>query len=252
MALGAPVFTYHVEGFGPHVPEGSRLFQLTCDPALAAWASAGDAVVTSLKPGIAELLAGAEPEDRKSPVLRTAPELLSGKPLSDAYVFQQIAALRASNTIIVEEAPSSRPQMQRHLSIINRDGFYTCASGGLGHGLPAAIGVALGRPSAKVIALLGDGSAMYAIQGLWTAAQLDLPISFVVLNNGRYEALEQFGQLFGLQKLEGTKLPGLDFVALARAQGVAGRVVKEAADLDAALTESFNAGGPTLVEVILD
>jgi len=164
----------------------------------------------------------------------------------------QIAALRPEAAIIVEEAPSSRAAMHQRLPILGRDGFYTCASGGLGHGLPAAVGVALGRPGERVIAVLGDGSSMYAIQGLWSAAQLGLPISFVIVKNGRYEALAQFGRHFGLQQMVGTQLPALDFCAMAQGQGLAAERVGHADQLDAALTRSFAADRPTLVEVVVD
>jgi benzoylformate decarboxylase len=131
------------------------------------------------------------------------------------------------------------------------DSFYTCASGGLGHGLPAAVGVALGRPGEKVIALLGDGSAMYAIQGLWTAARLGLPISFVIVNNRRYEALVGFGRRFGLERTVGTDLAGLDFHALAIGQGVEAIRVETAAELDPALSASLASPVPHLVEVVV-
>ena len=103
--------------------------------------------------------------------------------------------------------------------MIEPDSFHTCASGGLGHGLPAAVGVALARPDCKVVGLLGDGSAMYAIQGLAAAAELALPIAFIIVNNGSYEALVEFGKLFGLAQLPGTRLPQLDFCALAQGHG---------------------------------
>jgi benzoylformate decarboxylase len=93
---------------------------------------------------------------------------------------------------IVEEAPSSHGPMHDYLPIIREDGFYTCASGGLGHGLPAAIGVALGRPAEKVIAFLGDRSSLYAIQGLWSAAQLRLPISFPILTSARSHVVKAY------------------------------------------------------------
>ena len=108
-----------------------------------------------------------------------------------------------------------------------RDTFYTCASGGLGYGLPAAIGVALGRPGEKVIALLGDGSAMYAIQALWSAAQLRLPISFVIVNNRRYEALIGFGRRFGLNRTVGTELAGHRFRRAGRRAGRARRAGRD-------------------------
>src|ERR1700730_1118123 len=135
----------------------------------------------------------------------------------------------------------------------DRDGFYTCASGGLGHGLPAAIGVALARPHEKIIALLGDGSSMYAIQGLWSAAQLALGITFVIVKNERYEALLEFGRHFGLQRTIGTSLPNIDFCALASGQGVKAISVNRRGALDEALCSAFaTTAEPTLVEVAVD
>jgi benzoylformate decarboxylase len=178
---------------------------------------------------------------------------VSGPGLTDAYLLQQVALLRPTGSIIVEEAPSSRAAMHDHLPIVDRDGFYTCASGGLGHGLPAAIGIALARPREKVIALLGDGSSMYAIQGLWTAAQLGLGVTFVIIKNQRYEALVNFGRHFGLQRTVGTSLPDIDFCALARGQGVKALAVDHHEALDDALRTAFaNLTKPTLVEVAVD
>jgi benzoylformate decarboxylase len=252
LVLGGAAFTYHTEGFGPHAPEGAKLFQLTNDPNQASWIPGGTAIVTNLKAGIADLLAGPVPNKRTSPSPRTAIAILPATPLTDAYLLQRIAALRPANSVIVEEAASSRGAMHDHLPITARDGFYTCASGGLGHGLPAAIGVSMGRPEARVIGLLGDGAAMYAIQGLWTAAQLKLPMTFIIVNNRRYEALHVFGRHFGLQSLEGTDLSGIDFVAIAKGQGVDAVRVEHADALDAALSRAFESSGPTLVEVFVD
>jgi benzoylformate decarboxylase len=252
LVLGGAASIYHVEGFGLHFPEGAAVYQIGDNPAFAAWAPVDVAIVGHLKPAVQSLLAHAPLRRRAPPLERARAPRLFGSPLSDAYLLQQIAALRPAGSIIVEEAPSSRVPMHDYLPIIEKDGFYTCASGGLGHGLPAAIGVALARPGEKVIAFLGDGSAMYAIQGLWTAAQLNLPISFVIAQNHRYEALVKFGRLFGLQQTVGTKLPALDFCALAAGQGVSGVRVDRAEALDDALSASFAAAGPTLVEVVVD
>jgi benzoylformate decarboxylase len=251
VVLGGPAFTYHAEGSGPHVPEGAALYQLTNDPAMASWLPQGRAIITDLKAGIAALLEGPSPAARPVPPLIARPSVASTAPMTDAIVMQRIAALRPPGSIIVEEAASSRGAMHDHLPITTRDGFYTCASGGLGHGLPAAVGVALGRPGERVIALLGDGATMYAIQGLWSAAKLGLPITFVIVNNQRYEALHVFGRHFGLQKLEGTQLAGLDFVSLAKGQGVRAVRVDRAAELDGALSEAFHSKGPMLIEVMV-
>ncbi|MBV9882781.1 MAG: benzoylformate decarboxylase [Sphingomonadaceae bacterium] len=250
LVLGAPVFTHHVEGFGPHAPEGATLWQIVDDPALAAAAPVGTAIVGDIRDALATLLGGEAPaRPAPSPLRRRAPP--GPEPLTDAFVLSRLAALRTPESIVVEEAPSARGAMHDHLPILTRDSFYTCASGGLGHGLPAAIGVALGRPGEKVIALLGDGSAMYAIQGLWSVAQLNLPVSFVVLNNRRYEALIGFGQRFGLNRTVGTDLGGLDFVALAEGQGIAATRVESAASLDDALARSLGSQKPNLVEILV-
>jgi hypothetical protein len=103
----------------------------------------------------------------------------------------------------------------------------------------------------KVIALIGDGSSMYSIQALWTAAQLKLPITFIIVNNGRYEALHHFAKRFGLADAVGTQLGGIDFVGLAKAQGCDGLRVDKAADLAATLREAIAAVRPTLVEVVV-
>jgi benzoylformate decarboxylase len=251
LVLGAPMFTYHVEGFGPHVPPGTQVYHLTDDPNVASWAPAGISIVTHLKLGIAELLTGPAPADRPAPTLPIRPGRVAPAPLTDKFLCQQIAALRPQGSIIVEEAPSTRTPMHDYLPILERDTFYTCASGGLGHGLPAAVGVSLARRGQRVIALLGDGSSLYSIQGLWSAAQLDLPISFVIVNNGRYEALESFGRHFGLDRTEGTRLPGFDFAGIARGFGLSAQKVTTADELDQALRASFANQRPTLIDVVV-
>ena len=252
LVLGGPLSLYHTEGDGPHLADDTRLFLIADNPALASWAPVGDAVVADLKLALATVLDGPRPAPREAPPARAGLPALDGRAFTDAYVLQQIARLRPPGAIIVEEAPSSRGPMHDRLPIIAPDTFYTCASGGLGHGLPAAVGVALGRPREKVVAIIGDGSAMYAIQGLWSAAELGLPVSFVIVNNRRYEALVSFGRHFGLQETVGTRLPHLDFTAIAHGQGVDARRVESAEGLDAALAWSFAADGPTLVEVMVD
>ncbi|HTK35295.1 MAG TPA: benzoylformate decarboxylase [Caulobacteraceae bacterium] len=252
LTLGGPLSTYHIEGVGPHTPPDAEVFQLVDNPTQAAWAPTGTSIVTHMKSGIQALLNGPQPVTRVAPAARVPAPRLTGQPMTDRYLLQQIAALRPAGSIIVEEAPSSRVPMHDYLPITEKDTFYTCSSGGLGHGLPAAIGVALGRPKDKVIAVIGDGSSLFAIQALWTAAQMKLPISFVIVKNNRYEALIHFGRLFGLQQLQGATLPEVDFCAIARGHGVPSTYVDDPAKLDAALKASFEADGPTLVEVLVD
>jgi benzoylformate decarboxylase len=251
LVLGAPVFTYHIEGAGPHIPAGATLVHLTDDPSAAARSPIGLSIVTHLKLGIGALLAAPAPA-RPPPPERAPPAPLRSDRLTDRYLMQQIAALRPVGSIIVEEAPSSRAAMHEYLPILEPDSFYTCASGGLGHGLPAAVGVALARQGRPVIGLLGDGSAMYSIQGLWSAAQLAVPVTFVIVNNRGYRALDEFAAHFRLPAVPGTQLPHLDFCALARAQGVEAVRVDRSAELDAALRQVFAAARPQLIEVCVE
>jgi benzoylformate decarboxylase len=142
--------------------------------------------------------------------------------------------------------------MQTHLPFVRSETFYTMDSGGLGYSMPASVGIALAKPHAKIIALIGDGSAMYSIQALWTAAQLALPITFIILKNRRYAALQDFAPAFGFgadEPLPGTDLPGIDFVALARGQGCSASSVSRPEALRDALVDALAAPVPTLLEV---
>lgn len=248
LALGGPMSLYHVEGHGPHVPPGCDMWLIGDNHVHAAWAPVGTAIVARCDIALDLLLQGPAPLSRDAPAARTPLPPLDGGAMTDAYVLQQIGALRSADSIIVEEAPSSRGPMHDRLPILRKDTFYTTASGGLGHGLPAAVGMAMARQGEKVIAILGDGSSMYAIQGLHAAVQHGLAVSFIIIKNNRYEALHTFGQHFGMQQLVGTQFPELDFCKLAEGHGMSARRADDAASLDAALRWSLAADGPTLVE----
>ena len=256
LAVGAPAFTYHVEGSGPHLPPGASLAQLIDDPAIAAWTPVGNSVVCSIGLGLLDLLARSAPRQRPAPAaqaprVRLAPPA-AGERLPVPWVLQTLADLRPADSIVVEEAPSSRAAMQAHLPMQRSGSFYTMCSGGLGHGLPAAVGVALAQPTTRVIALIGDGSAMYAIQALWSAAQLQLPITVLILKNRRYAALQDFAPVFGYPPaadVAGTALPDLHFVALAAGHGMPGVRVVQAEALREVLAAALRSVGPTLVEI---
>lgn len=249
LVAGAPAFTYHVEGSGPHWPVEASLFLVSDDPDHVAALPGGTGIIADPAAVMADLAQRVvQRQSGRVSRSRTVPP----QAMTDAWLLHRIAALRPADSIIVEEAPSSRDAMHDHLPILRENGFYTTASGGLGHGLPAAIGVAMARPRERTIAILGDGSAMYAIQGLFSAAKIKVPVSFIIVNNRRYEALQSFGHQFGLQRVEGTDLTGLDFVALARGQGVAAKRVTSIDALDRALARSFATAGPSLIEVVVD
>jgi benzoylformate decarboxylase len=133
-----------------------------------------------------------------------------------------------------------------------QDSFYTMASGGLGYGLPASVGVALGRPDVRTLCLIGDGSAMYSIQALWTAAQRKLPLTVVVLNNAGYGAMRSFSQVMQVRNVPGLDLPGIDFVSIAQGMGCDAVRVEKAAELAPALARGLAHDGVSLVEVIVE
>jgi benzoylformate decarboxylase len=259
LVLGAPAFTYHVEGDGPHIPPASTLALIVDDPQVAAWSPVGDAVVASLGLAVPALLAASDPVARQAPPARRPPaQAQPSRPISAEYALQRLDAARRPDDVVVEEAPGTRGALQQHLPMAGAESFYTMASGGLGHGMPAAIGVALGRMKlgrpGRVVALIGDGSSLYSIQALYTAAQLNLPVTFLILNNGRYAALQDFAPVFGYApgvKPAGTELPDIDFVALARGQGVDGERVEAPELLEPRLRQALGANGPNLIDIVI-
>ncbi|MCE4061122.1 benzoylformate decarboxylase [Pandoraea sputorum] len=258
LVIGAPAFTYHVEGAGPHVPEGASLFQLIEDPGVAAWTPVGASVVGNVRLGVEALLARDVPNERTQPPARAVPPVATsnapGEPMTTAFALQTLAEVRDARDIVVEEAPSARSVMQQYLPFTLPGTFYTMNSGGLGYSMPAAVGVAMANPGRHIIGLIGDGSAMYSIQALWSAAQARLPITFVILNNRRYAALQDFAPSFGFgpkDPVQGTNLPDLDFVRMAEGMGLRAQRVEQGSELRDVLSHAIASGETRLVELVV-
>jgi benzoylformate decarboxylase len=253
VVLGAPAFTYHVHAEGPVVVDGTRLFQLVDDPAMAAWAPAGSAVLMTLREGIGQLIAELPATHRRTVAGRgPRPGVSATAPMTGAYVLHVLAGLLPPEAMVVEEAPSHRNAMHEHLPIRRVGGFAAGASGGLGWALPAAVGWALGDPGRPVVCLVGDGSSLYSIQALWTAAQHGLPVTVLVLNNGGYGALKALGRAMGIERPPGVELPGLDLVGIARGFGCTASRVDAGADLSEALRSALAGRGPALLDIMVD
>jgi benzoylformate decarboxylase len=126
------------------------------------------------------------------------------------------------------------------------------SSGGLGYSLPAAVGMALGRPATRTVCLIGDGSAMYSIQSLWTAARRNLPLTVVVINNAGYGAMRSFSQVMQVRNVPGLELPGIDFVKLAEGMGCHAVRVTKSSELAGALSDGLSHDGTSLIEVMVD
>lgn len=252
VVLGAPAFMIHIHTDGPRAPEAD-IVQLIGDPQIGAFTPKGLTVVGDVKAGIESLLARPASGGRRKPGKGREPIDLVGSadPIPMAFVIETLAALRPKDCVIFEEAPSARPVLQRRLPIDTPDSFYATQSGCLGFGLAGAVGAALARPDRRTIALIGDGSMLYTIQSLWTAAQFKVPLTIVVVNNGGYYALKHLARLFNAPPV-GSDIPDLDLVKMAEAQGVPALRVTKSDRLAAALKRALAADGPMLVDVAVD
>jgi benzoylformate decarboxylase len=253
VVIGAPAFTFHVEGHASIFDGATTIFQITDDADTAAVTPSGTSIIATMKPALTMLLDLLPETTRAVPTGRVLPPApASGDPIPAEFLLHALATAMPDDAMLVEEAPSHRPAMQKFMPMRGQDSFYTMASGGLGYGLPAAVGVALGTPGRRTVCLIGDGSAMYSIQALWTATQRKLPLTVVVINNGGYGAMRSFSQVMQVRNVPGLDLPGIDFVAIAQGMGCDAVRVSKAAELVPALARALAYDGTSLIEVMVD
>ena len=163
--------------------------------------------------------------------------------------------------MIVNEAITASGDLFRTLLFDKTHDYYGTRGGGIGQALPGALGAKLAHPDRPVIAFSGDGSAMYSIQALWSAAHHDLPIVFIVLHNRSYRILKLnmniYRRRFGLPDdkhyphMDLTK-PELGFVEMAQGMGVAAEQVTMPEDIAPALERAIGANAPYVLDVIID
>jgi len=177
-------------------------------------------------------------------------------PMSPAYVARAMREAAAPNAVLVDESVTSTAFVRTLFTLSEPGTFFYAKGGSLGLGLPEAVGVKLAMPDRQVLCAVGDGTAMYTIQGLWTAARYGLAVTFIVFNNASYMILKG-----GLVALKGASAergvftgmditePEIDFVKLAESMGLAARRVSKAAELKPALDWALQADGPTLLDV---
>jgi benzoylformate decarboxylase len=179
----------------------------------------------------------------------------AAQPIDPEWLMLAITEMLPKDAIVVEEALTAAASLAAFLPIRDRYGYFGNVSGGIGWGIAAALGVQLAQPARKVVALLGDGSAMYSIQALWTAAHQKLPITFLVFNNGGYRIIKQRLKLFhGTDRFIGMDFvdPPIEFAALARSLGVQGHRVETPAEFKAAYADALAAREPVLLEIMID
>ena len=173
-------------------------------------------------------------------------------PIDPAYLVLRFAESLPRDAVVVDEGLVSTYSLPKLLALAGPKDYYGLASGGLGFAVPGAVGISMALPGRPIAALVGDGAAMYGIQGLWTAAHHRLPITYIVANNRGYRIIKE--RLVSFRKTDrftGMDLrdPDIDFVSLAASFGLAARRVTDPQDIAPALREGFASGVPNLVDV---
>lgn len=261
VVVGAPVFLLYPYFPGAITPPGAKTFLLTDDPAEAARAPVAAAFVGDIKGALAALTGfipqsatplpsrAAEEAKRRSEAARTKPKM--GVP----FVLQTLARHLPPDTILFDESVSSSLCLRDYLPVRQPCGYFTSASGGLGWAMPASVGAKLAQPNRPVVCVIGDGSVMYSVQSLWSAANEKANVKYIVLNNAGYSILKSFTKAFypGMEgTVPGLDVPVLDLVSLAKGMGVHSERVEIPDELDSAIGRTMDLERPVLLDVQID
>jgi benzoylformate decarboxylase len=250
LVVGSSVFPYYPYIPGPLLPEGASLVAITSDPGEAARAPMGEAIVGDVAGALSALVALVGESDRPSPEPRPAPgDPGHNDPMTGSEAMAALADAWPADGIAVLESPSSTLALRNRLRLSRPGSYYFGASGGLGFGISAAVGVQLAERGRPVVCVLGEGSAQYGITALWTAVAYKLPVTFLVLRNDEYGILKWFATLEQVAGAPGLELPALDTAAVARGYGVPSVDANGREELTAALREAIGVDdGPRLVQ----
>jgi benzoylformate decarboxylase len=254
LAVGAPVFRQYPYHPGPFVEPGTRVAMVSQDAA-EVHRSTADIAVLAPPASVCADLARIVPAREGTPPARPQPPVPAppapGEPLRAAHVFAAMAERLARDAIVIEESPSSRPELLQRLLAREPLGSLSPAMGGLGFALPAGTGLRMALPERPVVAVVGDGSSLYAIHALWSAAHYGAGALFVILANGGYSIMDRLAEQHG----GAVPWPGfaVDIAGLARAFGCPARNVRGHDELlqvfDEVLPELGGRTEPLLLEV---
>jgi benzoylformate decarboxylase len=250
LVVGASVFAYYPNIPGKLLPDGAELVAITSDPDEAARAHMGDAIVADVELALAALFEAVGESGRDAPPpLPAAPEPEESDPINPSAAVQALADVWPEDAIAVVESPSATLAMRNRLKLSKPGSWFFAAGGGLGFGLPAAIGVQLAQPGRPVVCVIGEGSVQYAVQAFWTAAAYDVPLTVLVLRNEEYAILKWFAGLEQVEGAPGLDLPKLESAQLAAAYGVNATRATGVDETREALRSAIGSGRPELVEV---
>jgi benzoylformate decarboxylase len=240
LVIGAPVFRQSPYAEGPLTAAGTRLALLSDDPDEAHRSPVELAVLAPLAPA-ARALAGRLPQREAEPPAQFVPPPAPAPPAGDApltagHVLAALAERLPREAVVVEEAPVDRPELHERLPAREPLGFLSAAMGGLGFAVPGAAGLKLALPDRPVIAVVGDGSSLYGIQGLWSAARYGAGVLYVILANGGYAIMDRLAERHG-EDAPWPSFAEVEISALARAFGCEARRLATHEELVGALDE---------------
>ncbi len=221
-------------------------------PALKA--AGGSALEARAKQGVAALTSKNWTARRKTLVEQIS-KARDRSPIDADWLTLQVVEAMPANAILVDEGLTSARQMLALRPHRDRYGYHALASGGIGWGLPASVGVSLANPDRPVVCYSGDGSSMYSIQSLWTAANHKLPLTFIIINNGGYRIIKQRLLAFhGDDNYVGMDFvdPAVDFTGVAKSLGLEAMRITEPGQLKSALSSAFSRPGTKLIEVVVN
>ncbi len=257
IVIGAQVFRYYPYVAGDYLPEGTDLLQITNDPALAAAAPVGDSVLGDSLLALEQLVNMIDDHSDRNvpaaPVRNPAVDWSASPPLAPDAVWSTLASVKPADSPLVTESTSTMAQQLHWIPTTRPASFFATASGGIGWGLPAAVGLALGDRARgvkrTVLATIGDGSCQYSVQAMYTAAQHQLPVVFVVMRNEEYSILKSFAVLEETPGVPGLDLPGLDIASIASGFGCRTVSVDSCEKLAREFTNALEVDGPTVIVV---
>ncbi|MDA8080292.1 MAG: thiamine pyrophosphate-binding protein [Actinomycetota bacterium] len=234
LVVGAPAFRQYPYEPGPFVNDGTRIAIISENMEVATSSTGELAVIGPIADLCLRLVDHIDTRNAQvRKPHRIAPPI--GRALRAGNVFATLADRISPDTLIIEESPSSRFELQERLPARHPFSFLSAAMGGLGFAMPAAIGVRIATPRRPVIAIVGDGSSMYSFQAIWSAVHYHVGVIFVIMNNGSYSIMDRLAEQSGYSAAVWPTLESIDICKLAEGFGCTAHKVATKGELEAIL-----------------